>query len=77
MTSRLHHNNAIDGVLLARWSVYRDSICRTVRNRLYRPSDPQAFVLTFVALALTGLAAAFLPARRAASLDPMRALRHE
>jgi predicted permease len=52
---------------------------RAVASILYgiQPSDPSAFVFTAVALALTGLAAAFLPARRAASIDPMRALRHE
>jgi predicted permease len=41
------------------------------------PSDPTAFGFTAAALAITGLAAAFVPARRAASIDPMRALRHE
>lgn len=52
---------------------------RAVGSILYgiKPSDPLAFASTALALALTGLAAAFLPARRAASLDPMRALRHE
>jgi len=42
-----------------------------------RPSDPAAFGFTALALAFTGLAAAFLPARQAASIEPMRALRHE
>jgi predicted permease len=41
------------------------------------PSDPVAFGFTAAALAITGLAAAFVPARRAASIDPLRALRHE
>jgi len=52
---------------------------RAVASILYsiQPSDPAAFVFTAAALALTGIAAAFLPARRAASIDPMRALRHE
>jgi predicted permease len=42
-----------------------------------RPSDSAAFAFTALALLATGLTAAFLPARRAAALDPMRALRHE
>ncbi|MGA2145408.1 MAG: ADOP family duplicated permease [Bryobacteraceae bacterium] len=52
---------------------------RAVASILYgvEPSDPPAFIFTALALALTGAAAALLPARRAASLDPMRALRHE
>jgi len=38
---------------------------------------PGAFVWTALVLLVVGLAAAFLPARRSASMDPMRALRHE
>ena len=50
---------------------------RAVASLLFgiEPSDPMAFVITALALAFTGLAAAFLPARRAASIDPSRALR--
>jgi ABC-type antimicrobial peptide transport system permease subunit len=52
---------------------------RAVRSLLFgiQPADPAAFVLTALVLAAAGLAAALLPARRAARLDPMRALRHE
>ena len=42
-----------------------------------QPSDPIAFASTALALALTGFGAALVPARRAASIDPMCALRHE
>jgi ABC-type lipoprotein release transport system permease subunit len=41
-----------------------------------KPADPVTFVATACVLGAIGLGAAFLPARCAASLDPMRALRH-
>ncbi len=39
------------------------------------PHDPIVYVSVFVVLALTGLAAALLPAQRAARVDPLVALR--
>lgn len=39
--------------------------------------DPTAFVGTAIVLMAAGLAAGLVPARRSASMDPMRALRHE
>ena len=41
------------------------------------PGDPRIFAAALVTLALTGLAASAIPARRAASVDPLVALRHE
>jgi predicted permease len=41
------------------------------------PHDPWAFVAVSIGLALAALAANFIPARRAASVDPMRALHFE
>jgi ABC-type antimicrobial peptide transport system permease subunit len=41
------------------------------------PDDPVAFAGTAGVLLIVGIAAAFLPARRSANMDPMRALRHE
>ncbi|MGH9489622.1 MAG: ABC transporter permease [Terriglobales bacterium] len=42
-----------------------------------RPADPLTLGLVVVALLAAGLAAAWLPARRAARMDPARALRQE
>jgi predicted permease len=52
---------------------------RTVSSILFgiQPADPLAFVATAAVLAAVGLAAAFLPARRAATLEPSQVLRHE
>lgn len=52
---------------------------RAVRDLLFnvRPSDPLSYVLVALLLGAAGVAAAFLPAKRAASVDPMVALRAE
>jgi predicted permease len=54
-------------------------ITRLLGGLLYgvRPTDPS--VLSFVSMLLAGVAllASFVPARRAANLDPIRTLRHE
>jgi predicted permease len=42
-----------------------------------RPSDPVSFVAVAALLAITGLGAAWGPARRAAAVDPMISLRYE
>jgi len=42
-----------------------------------KPNDPPTFVLTIGVLLAIGILAAFLPARRAAAVEPMEALRHE
>ena len=41
------------------------------------PHDPQAYVAVVALLAAAALAAAFVPARRAAAVDPLKALRFE
>jgi predicted permease len=42
-----------------------------------KPRDPAAIGISIVALAVVAVAASYLPARRAASLDPMSALRED
>jgi ABC-type antimicrobial peptide transport system permease subunit len=50
-----------------------------VRAQVYgiTPQDPLTMIVATVILALVALAAGFIPARRAARIDPMRALRWE
>src|SRR5882757_1592969 len=55
------------------------SATRLVASMLFgiEPSDPVALALAAFALCGVGLAAAYIPARRAAAVDPMTALRYE
>jgi ABC-type antimicrobial peptide transport system permease subunit len=52
---------------------------RLVANMLYglKPWDPATLVSSAVLLIAVAMAASWFPARRAAGVDPMRALRHE
>jgi macrolide transport system ATP-binding/permease protein len=52
---------------------------RMMENQLYlvRSYDPWSLAVAILALAGAVAVAGFVPARRAASIDPMRALRNE
>jgi len=52
---------------------------RYLTNLLYdiKPTDPATYILASLALASVGFAAALVPARRAANVDPMQVLRSE
>jgi ABC-type antimicrobial peptide transport system permease subunit len=52
---------------------------RIVANQLYgvAPNDPITISIVALALMASALAAGFIPARRAAKIDPMEALRSE
>jgi ABC-type antimicrobial peptide transport system permease subunit len=54
-------------------------VTRVIASKLFgvKPYDPQSLVLAAFALCAVSLAAAYIPARRAASVDPMVALRDE
>ena len=54
-------------------------LSRIVRSQLYNvsPADPVVLVLGTLLVALVALLSAFLPARRAATVEPMKALRTE
>jgi predicted permease len=65
------------GILLGLPCAY--VVGRTLRGALFRlePLDPQAAGLSFLALLTVALVAAWIPARRAARVDPVVALREE
>jgi len=59
--------------------VLTEMVGRTARTLLYgvRETDPWALLLAICVLGVSGLLATLIPARRAASVDPVKALRFE
>jgi ABC-type antimicrobial peptide transport system permease subunit len=55
------------------------ALTRLAASLLYelKPTDPITFTAAALLLTIIALASGFIPARRAASIDPIHALRHE
>jgi ABC-type antimicrobial peptide transport system permease subunit len=60
-------------------TVCASGLGRTVDAMLYgvKAYDAATFIASAMVLIIVALAASWIPARRAASVDPMQALRHE
>jgi ABC-type antimicrobial peptide transport system permease subunit len=67
------------GVGIGLGAVAACALTRVLRGMLYgvSPMDPLTFAAGTLLLSLIAILACFLPARRAARIDPMVALRHE
>ena len=63
----------VGGVLVA------FAVTRVIASQLYNvsPTDPFSFIATATFLAVVAIAASYIPARRATSVDPIEALRAE
>jgi putative ABC transport system permease protein len=81
----IHHGMVLaEGMRLSGWGVGIGILAALVAGRflahlLYGvgAADPASFLAVWVLLILVGLAAGYLPARRAARIDPIEALRQD
>ena len=55
------------------------AVCRLMARLLFNvsPNDPLTFAILIATLGAAGLAATWLPARKAARIDPVKALQYE
>jgi putative ABC transport system permease protein len=70
---------ALTGVGVAAGLVIASGVCRFLAALLFRvkPSDPATYAVTALILVASAAMASYLPARRAAQVDPAEALRAE
>ncbi len=67
----------VAGVAIGCVGAYAATTLLASQLRGVSPHDPAAFLAVVLLLLFVGLQACFWPARRAARVDPMVALRHE
>ena len=75
----LRQGSVLIGAGLAAGLILAFATGRLVKSFLYQvePTDISTYLCVAAALAMVGLVAAFIPARKAASIQPMQALREE
>jgi putative ABC transport system permease protein len=71
--TRLAMSGMLAGAVMAMW------LTRAISGMLYnvKPGDPISFVVAAISLFLVALLGSYLPARAAARVDPMNAMRQE
>jgi ABC-type antimicrobial peptide transport system permease subunit len=79
MTMILREGLALTMVALLAGLLLGLAVARIGASRLYgvSPADPVSIAVTVALLGAASLLAGYIPARRAAKVDPMEALRHE